>query len=178
MTYGPNPHGRRGVGAIVGAIGALALLPVGGVAATGTGDHSAANIASSEAEHKPILLSVSARRMSGFDRLVLTFNKRPPAPRVPRVGQLTDDPSGEPIALEGGATVKIAFNPATAYPWPAEPHWSGRPVTPRLPLVRQVKRAGDFEGLLILGVGLTKPARVTVSRLASPARILIDFRPA
>ena len=51
-----------------------------------------------------------------------------------------------------------------------------RVVTPRFPAIRQVKIAGDFEGVVSLGVGINgrKPFRVLA--LAAPPRIVVDVQ--
>jgi hypothetical protein len=47
-------------------------------------------------------------------------------------------------------------------------------VTPRCPNLRQVKGAGDFEGVVSFGLGLRHKAGFRVFRLTGPTRIVID----
>jgi hypothetical protein len=47
-------------------------------------------------------------------------------------------------------------------------------LTPRLPAIRQVKCAGDFEGYLSFGIGVDHHAGFRVLSLQRPARVVID----
>jgi hypothetical protein len=46
--------------------------------------------------------------------------------------------------------------------------------TPRCPNLRQVKNAGDFEGVVTLGLGLRHKTGFRVFRLSSPRRLVVD----
>jgi hypothetical protein len=47
-------------------------------------------------------------------------------------------------------------------------------LTPSCPNLRQVKRAGDFEGVVTLGLGLQHRAGFRVFRATAPTRVVID----
>jgi hypothetical protein len=46
--------------------------------------------------------------------------------------------------------------------------------TPRCPNLRQIKLAGDFEGVVTFGLGLRRKTGFRVFRLTGPRRIVID----
>jgi hypothetical protein len=48
-------------------------------------------------------------------------------------------------------------------------------LTPRLPLLRNVAVAGDFESVLSFGVALSRPAGIRVLTLTAPARVVSDL---
>ena len=48
--------------------------------------------------------------------------------------------------------------------------------TPLCPNLRQVKTAGDFEGVVTFGLGLRRKTGFRVFRLTAPTRIVIDVR--
>ena len=47
-------------------------------------------------------------------------------------------------------------------------------LTPRCSNLRQVKKAGDFEGVVSYGLGLRRRTGFRVFRLSAPTRIVID----
>jgi hypothetical protein len=47
-------------------------------------------------------------------------------------------------------------------------------ITPRLPMLRQLKPAGDFEAVLSFGVGLASRSGYRAFTLTGPARLVID----
>ena len=49
-------------------------------------------------------------------------------------------------------------------------------LTPRCPNLRQVKLAGDFEGVVSFGLGLRRKTGFRVFRLTAPTRIVVDVR--
>jgi len=46
--------------------------------------------------------------------------------------------------------------------------------TPLCPNLRQVKVAGDFEGVVTFGIGLRRKTGFRVFRLTAPSRIVVD----
>jgi hypothetical protein len=47
-------------------------------------------------------------------------------------------------------------------------------LTPLCPNLRQVKTAGDFEGVVTFGLGLRHKTGFRVFRLTAPSRIVVD----
>lgn len=108
-----------------------------------------------------------------FDRLVLSARPGTPGYDVRYVARVVADPSGLPVPLLGNARILVVLRPARA-------HSSGgaallpAAVTPLCPNLRQVKRAGDFEGVVSVGLGLKRKTGFRVFRLTAPTRIVID----
>lgn len=93
-------------------------------------------------------------------------------------GPLTEDGSGEPVSVEGGAFLVVRLmatgvdlsreDAPETYTGPAtiDPQGTSRVV--------QVRRTGDFEGVStwVVGVDATRPFRVEV--VESPTRLVVD----
>jgi hypothetical protein len=47
-------------------------------------------------------------------------------------------------------------------------------ITPGCANLRQIKKAGDFEGVVSFGLGLRRKTGFRVFRLTAPARVVID----
>jgi hypothetical protein len=126
---------------------------------------------------------VRAGQHSCYDRLVidLTADGRTPSWRVEYVPSVTEDPSGRPVPLRGGADLLVTVG--------AGDHTvDGRPTyTPanRRELVnvsgfrtfRQVAYAGSFEGVTSFGVGVRARTPFRTFLLAGPAgktRLVVD----
>jgi hypothetical protein len=69
------------------------------------------------------------------------------------------DGSGQPIPLEGSGVLRIVFNPAQAHTTDGTASSILRQPPARLGLNRMVAyaQAGDFEGYLTYGIGITYP---------------------
>lgn len=131
------------------------------------------------------LTDVRAGRHACYDRLVLDVAGPVPSSwRVEYVPRITEDASGRPMSLRGGAALQIVMGVATY-------DAAGRPTyTPgnRGELVnvsgfrtfRQVSAAGSFEGLTTVGLGVRAhlPFRVFTlsgtSGSTSGARVVVD----
>jgi hypothetical protein len=109
-----------------------------------------------------------------FDRLVLRFRLATPGYRVRLVNQVAQDPSGRPVALLGSANLLVVVRDARAHSADGTRTLVPRVVTPLCQNLRQVKLAGDFEGIVSLGVGLGHSAGFRVFRLPNPTRIVVD----
>jgi hypothetical protein len=118
----------------------------------------------------PVLRSIRTVHHASYDRVVFQFDGALPTYRLRYVPQVIQDPSGEPIRLDGAAYVAVAFQGSTARRY-AGP----RTVSPAYPLLKQVKVTGDFESVLSFGIGLADRAPVHVRRLTAPSRIVVDF---
>src|SRR3954447_18293929 len=109
-----------------------------------------------------------------FDRVVV--NARFGAPRydVRNVKRIVEDASGKPVHLLGTKRIRILLRNARG-------HTQGgtnllpNVRTPRCPNLRQVKNAGDFEGIVTLGLGLRHKTGFRVFRLTSPKRLVVDI---
>jgi hypothetical protein len=97
------------------------------------------------------------------------------------VDAVTQDPTGEPLALQGSAFLQVVLQDATTddtfqvaqgqsprvYSGPSR-------VEADLPNVREVAVAGDFEAVLSVAIGLDHEAGFRVSQLTAPDRIVVD----
>lgn len=121
------------------------------------------------------LTAIRVAKHPAYDRVVFQFAGGLPAYQVGYVTAVTHDASGQPVPLPGQANLQIVFNPAsgtrqdgtTAYPGPST-------LTPFLPTLLQVSSAGDFEGYLRFGVGLSGRSAFHAFTLTNPARVVID----
>jgi hypothetical protein len=109
-----------------------------------------------------------------FDRLVLQANFGAPRYDVRYVKRIVEDASGKPVHLLGTKRIRILLRNARG-------HTQGgtnllpNVRTPRCPNLRQVKNAGDFEGIVTLGLGLRQKTGFRVFRLTSPKRLVVDI---
>ena len=154
-----------------------------------------------------VLDAVWAEAHQGFDRIVFTFHHLDSSPGaeadLPAVYAVSADAppftfraSGEPLAVEGRAFLRVNFLDMHSHPSP-DRAWSdytrfdhtrfddpkaveafseGSPadLRPGLEVVAQVCPSDDFEGYLEWIIGLTRGARWRVSRLDAPVRLHVD----
>jgi hypothetical protein len=124
-----------------------------------------------------IARSYRVSEMRGVDRVVFSFRGGPPGWHAEYVRAEHADASGFPVPLEGHAFLNITFSPAHASePGSSRPTAAERTATPRLAILRQVKPAGDFEGYVSFGLGLSRHARYHLFALHNPDRIVLDLR--
>jgi hypothetical protein len=108
-----------------------------------------------------------------FDRFVIRVGSGNPGYDVRYVGRIIADPSGRTVSLQGSKRIRVVIRPARG-------HTAGganllpSTVTPRCPNLRQVKKAGDFEGVVSFGLGLSNRTGFRVFRLTGPTRIVVD----
>ena len=119
--------------------------------------------------------ALSVSRHPGFDWIVIRFTFSRPGYKVHYVPKVIADGSGLPVPLLGSHSPQVRLEPARAHTL-AGSAVILRVVSPRFLSIRQVKVAGDFEGVVSLGVGIDgrKPFRVLA--LASPPRIVVDVQ--
>jgi hypothetical protein len=110
---------------------------------------------------------------STFDRFVLRTRSATPGYDVRYVARIFQDASGDPVPLLGSKRLRVLVRDARG-------HTEGgtdllpKVLTPRCSNLRQLKNAGDFEGLVTLGFGLRARTGFRVFRLSAPARLVID----
>jgi hypothetical protein len=108
-----------------------------------------------------------------FDRLVIRARFATPRYEVRYVKRIVADGSGRPVALLGTKRIRVVIRNARG-------HTQGgtsllpRVRTPLCPNLRQVKTAGDFEGVVSFGLGLRRRTGFRVFRLTGPTRVVID----
>lgn len=116
------------------------------------------------------LTRISVGRHAAFDRIVFRFTGSTPGSRVEYVPRVVQDGSGLPVTLLGRRFLQLRFEPTVNGSSANAPSV----ITPRFPTLRQLKRAGDFEGVITFGAGLSKRAGFRVFTLSSPRRIVVD----
>jgi len=165
-------RGFGGIGAAVLAAGVLVGLGAGPAAAEPAFGTAAV---SGPARPGPGGAAVSVRavnvgRHGDHDRVVFRAEGGLPSWRVAYVPSVTKDGSGFPVPLEGKADLLVLFQ-GTA--WIESP--SAQPtLSPRYPGLRQVRGAGEFEGMLSYGIGQATKAGFRVFALTGPDRLVVD----
>lgn len=116
------------------------------------------------------LVAITVGTRPAFDRIVFRFAGSTPGYNVTYVPAVIQDGSGLPVSLLGRKFLQIRFEPTVNGTSQNAP----TTLTPRFATLRQVKRAGDFEGVLNYGAGLSKRVGFRVFTLTGPRRIVID----
>ena len=109
----------------------------------------------------------------GFDRVVLRGRLGKPAYDARYVRRIRSDGSGAIVRLKGTKRLRVVLQNARAHTESGAPLIPGA-QTPLCPNLRQVKLAGDFEGVVTLGLGLRSETGFRVFRLTNPRRVVID----
>ncbi len=110
----------------------------------------------------------------GYDRLVVDVSGALPGYSVRYVSAVVADPSGATISLPGQRYLLIALRTAQAHTDAGALTLSRQVHVVGYPALTSWVLAGDFEGVVRLGVGLSGTRPVRVSEL--PGRIVIDVR--
>jgi hypothetical protein len=126
------------------------------------------------AQSAPTLVAVRAAHHDGFDRVTFEFRGGLPSHQVGYVDQLTADPSDRPVPLAGDAVLRVVFHGANAHDDGGRAT-APRHLTPGLPVLKEIRNAGDFEAVVTYGLGLDHRVPVRVSTLSGPSRLVIDL---
>jgi len=119
------------------------------------------------------LFAIAAGCHPTFDRFVIRARLGTPGYNVRYVTKVVADGSGKTVSLLGTKRIHVVIREARA-------HTSGgtdllpNVLTPLCPNLRQVKGAGDFEGVVSFGIGLRRKTGFRVFRLTAPTRVVID----
>ena len=108
-----------------------------------------------------------------FDRFVIRTRGGTASFAVRYVRRVISDGSGRTVRLKGRKRLRVVLRDARAHTE------SGAPLitatrTPFCPNLRQVKLAGDFEGVVTFGLGLRRKTGFRVFRLTAPSRVVVD----
>lgn len=128
----------------------------------------------SQAPAMPTLVDVRAEHRDGVDRVVFRFRGPAPTTRVRYVDRLIADGSGRPVRVAGRAVLRVRFEPAKAHTDDGVATPAPRRRAFALPNVMTAVRAGDFEGVTTYGLGLARRARVRVTTLTAPTRVVVS----
>ena len=133
----------------------------------------------SEITETALLTDVRSARQVGYDRVVFEFSNGVPGYEVGYVERpVVSDGSGDEVAVEGGAVLRIRMEPALDADLTQEsaPRTYTGPTrfSPDTAVIDELVRTGGFEAVLTwaAGVDAERPFRVTT--LAGPPRIVID----
>jgi hypothetical protein len=120
-----------------------------------------------------------------FDRVVFEFRPRPGQSDGPagytveyRPGPITEDPSDKPVPVKGNAFLVVRLD-ATGFDLSkadAPATYTGPPAieAEATTRIREVRRAGDFEGVATWIIGLDSKRPFQVTSEASPTRLVVD----
>ena len=119
---------------------------------------------------------VRTGRHDGYDRIVFDFDGAlPGSESVQYVAGVTQDGSGAPVSLNGQAFLRVVFSVAEAHDAAGSSSIrQGRRFDPGLPTIKEVALAGDFEGYVTFGIGLSGKVGLRVFELSNPSRVVID----
>ncbi|WP_045879410.1 hypothetical protein [Pseudofrankia sp. DC12] len=110
-----------------------------------------------------------------FDRVVFEFTGGLPGYTAQYVNQVLTPGQGTAMALAGQAFFQIVLTPAAAHDASGQPTVTSPIDGGGLPAIRQIALAGDFEGYVHFGIGLSGVAGYRVTELAKPDRLVFDF---
>lgn len=123
--------------------------------------------------------AVRVARQKGFDRVVFELagtQAGQPGWRVEYVDQPSRDGSGEPVDVEGDATL-VVYVDGAGFPFDTGQQEAETATVPRdAEVVREVELGSVFEGTYEAFIGTTRKAPFRVFRLADPARVVVDVR--
>jgi hypothetical protein len=162
-----------------------------------SGPPSSASVPATVAAHGPVaqaaaavpkaqgegyLTAIRVARHPAYDRVVFQFAGGMPGYSVRYVTGVTADPSARPVPLPGRAYLQVVFRPASEIrqnpsgsPPTTRTYTGPSTLTPLLPTLLQVRAAGDFEGYLSFGIGVSGRAPVRAFTLTGPDRVVLDI---
>ncbi len=164
-----KPISRRSLLKTASAGALVPLVPAVAVAQTG----SPPLVTNLRAAHR-------ADTTPKFDRVVIDITGVVPAEvQWEYVPKLIADGSGFEVPIEGSVKYQITLWGAQAHTDAGESSLPQRTITPRLPIVRQVKLFSDFEGIVLVGIGLSRETRTRTllinDRARNTVRAVVDF---
>jgi hypothetical protein len=109
-----------------------------------------------------------------FDRIVFDQRFSKSGYTVRYVKHVRADASGKKIHVKGHHFLSVSFPNTSTSGAAGTPTDVRNKYTPLLPEVRQIKKTGEFEGVVSFGIGLRHRNGFRVERLSSPFRLVID----
>jgi hypothetical protein len=109
-----------------------------------------------------------------YDRFVIRVASGTPGYDVRYVSRIVADPSGKLVPLQGSKRIRVVIRQARGHTQVGT-NLLPASSTPLCPNLRQVKKAGDFEGVVSFGLGLQRMTGFRVFRLTGPTRVVIDL---
>ena len=119
-------------------------------------------------------------RHEGYDRVVFEFRNVAPGYDVRFVPKpVHADASGEEVPVDGGAVLLVRMEPALDADLTQESaprtYLGPQRFAPDATVIEELVRTGGFEAVLTWAVGVDEKRPFKVTRLESPARIVIDI---
>jgi hypothetical protein len=102
--------------------------------------------------------------------VVFQFANGLPHYRASYVPAVLQDAKGTPVPLPGRSFLQVAFAPATEASSAVPPT-----ISPYFPALLEISAAGDFEGHLRFGLGLSGRGGYRIYTLTHPGRVVIEI---
>lgn len=147
--------------------------------------------ASGGGDHVAQLVDVRVGTHDGYDRVAFEFAPPKEGARhfgVPRYqvtainGPITEDPSGNPVAVNGSVYAGIVLHGASGVEFTSSSPegyrvtYSGpRELRPGFDVLAEAQQTGDFEATLSWAFGLERRSCWRAFELTNPLRVVIDF---
>lgn len=114
----------------------------------------------------------------GFDRVVLEFlGSGVPGHRVEYVDRPVHQcGSGDPTPIAGDAWLAITLRGTQAHNDQGQATVGQRERRLQMPIVKELEFTCDFEGVVEIVLGVSRPNRYRVTELQNPARLIIDIQ--
>ncbi len=160
---------RRGMLKVLGGAALLPALPA---------------LANGQARLTPLVTNLRAAHrpdvQPSFDRVVVDMiGPAPPEVWWEYVDRLVRGGSGFEVSIEGTKKYQISLRGAHAHDEMGRSTMVRREITPRLPIVQQVMVFSDFEGIVLVGIGLSRETRTRTLLLhdivGQTVRAVVDF---
>ncbi len=121
------------------------------------------------------LVAIRSAEHATFDRVVFQFRGRTPGYDIRYVDAVREDPGGDSVRLRGRAFLRVVFRDASLAEQgiSAPPYYTDGAAT-GMSSLKDLRKAGDFEGYLSFGVGLDHRAGFRVLALTGPSRVVLD----
>src|SRR5215469_3255799 len=110
----------------------------------------------------PVIEAVrtAPHRDCGYDRIVFVIAGKHPGYTIRYVAHVINDASGQPIKLPGKRFVLITLRPAQAHKNSGGSTLPTKVQVVKYPMLRSWVLAGDFEGVVSIGIGLRSKTSV------------------
>ena len=126
---------------------------------------------------QPRVVDLHYAQHQKFDRVVIRIRGALPGGTTRYQSAFSYDASGLPVPIHGRSGIQLTLDPAYGHDSAGHNLYVGpRLARPHLPTLRALAYTGDFEGHVTFAFALSHRAAYRVFTLASPYRIVVDFR--
>ncbi|MFW6202262.1 MAG: AMIN-like domain-containing (lipo)protein, partial [Gemmatimonadota bacterium] len=123
------------------------------------------------------LVDVRTGRHPDFDRVVFEFADRAPGVHTEYIDRpVRQCGSGNVVEIAGDGWLEVRMSPAAAHTEAGEPTVAERERMPGLPVLAELERTCDFEGIVTWVLGVRSPNRYRLLELRDPPRLVVDVR--